>query len=257
MTSNADLLYQQFNSIYEEFIKSFVILKQYNKELLIMSEDKYLEQLQIIHPLIESTLQNIRDMSTLIIKLETSEINDTKLKIKIIELNKQYNNKIKPKQTEVSIILKEIAYKEKTKYESASEFFIKKDLEIEIIKKDDLDSQYKESLLNMKSAFNDTALIESILIEKRKELENIEKVSRQVKEITDYMGIQVKESGETLSKIEENIVIAKNQAEMTDDEVIIADKRSSKLKKKLVILSVIVVLVIIILFVVFFISIKA
>lgn len=256
MTSNSEILFQKFNAILSEFNKSYLILKQYNKDLLIMNEDKYLEQLQIVHPLIESTIQNIKDMSALILSLETSEINDTKMKIKFIELNKQYNNKIKPKQTEVSIILKEIAYKEKTKFESASEFFIKKDYEIEKNKKGDLDSQYKESLLNMKTALNDTAFIESILIEKRKELENIEKISRQVKEITDFMGVKVKESDNILNNIEQNIVVAKNHAIMANEEVVIADKRNSKLKKKLIVLSTAVILIIIILLAVFFISIK-
>jgi hypothetical protein len=256
MSSDADLLYTQFNIVNSEFTKSFTILKEYNKSILIMDENTYLEQLQIVHPLIDSVYQNIKDMSALIIKLESSDISDTKLKIKIIELIKLYNSKIKPKQTEISIILKEIAHKEKKKNESASEYFKRNDSQVNKHHKENFDLQYKESLLNMKSALNDTDFIESIVNDKKKELENIEKVSKQVRDITNLMGVKIIESGHILNKIEDNIVEVKNNAKMTDDQVVIAEKRNSKLKRKLVILSSIVVCIIIILLIVFFISIR-
>jgi len=83
-------------------------------------------------------------------------------------------------------------------------------------------------------------------LERRKvELENILKVSSQIKEITVMMGQEVKAQGELLLKIDVETSVAKNNVENAELDIISANNTSRQKTKKVLFLTLAIGLLII------------
>ena len=70
-----------------------------------------------------------------------------------------------------------------------------------------------------------------VLMERRKNLEDIHKTAANLKSITDQMAIDVNNQGAILNEIEAKVEDSKEKAEKAKEEIIAADKISKSNKK--------------------------
>ena len=230
-------------NLFYDFHKLFENIKNYNDIINNYRGDIQIKEIsENVNILITELPKNITKIKISIGNLETLEpkITEMKIKFKITEFKKNLNNKILPKKDELSVMVKNIFEKEK---------------EIEIIKAKKLkymDKNYNEDTiadLHFKStresmseedvkkefqSFNQLAIKEdkelsdarkdinfgtAVLNIREKELNEIGKISAQIKEMSSYISMKVTNQGELLNRIEDNVLISVKNASSADDEI--------------------------------------
>ena len=143
-----------------------------------------------IHSQIDNIPYLTKDINQTITRIENIDVSDYTLKSKITELIRNCNNRIAPRQNELSNIISSIVDKEKSRKDFA--FSQPSDKELE-----KFESLGKKSFRD--SMVKDVEFSQQILDAREEELRNIQKVSAQVKDMAVAMNLQVQEQGKALS----------------------------------------------------------
>ena len=224
--NDASKLINELQVLFLDFDKAFVSLKDYNKKLDSLTETEYIKRSQTMHSTIESVHNNLKEINKIMIKFESINIEDPTLKSKSIESMRMVNNKIRPKQEELSNLINDITKKEKAKNDhlvmslksrqnstlnnpksgpsngSYGNKFSSNSNEVNNNNLNNNNSQkqileiYNEPLIDYK----DIAFLEQINKERETDLKHIQVVSGQIKEMSLFMNEKVKSQGNLLSK---------------------------------------------------------
>ena len=207
---NEDNSKQILNSLQEAFIKfekNYDSLNDYNKRLPSLTEKEYLKRSLEAHSLVSEIKTNLSDINNYLGKLESMVITDKSLQESLSEIMKTINKKIQPKQNNLDSLIKDILNKEGDK-----------NLSLGVSLKSRISLQHENSFQNNKEPIRDKELNEQLLIkgnieikdlefteqvlnDRKAELEEIQKISAQMRELTHNMQDNVYAQGEKLSKI--------------------------------------------------------
>ncbi len=179
---------------YLDFTKAYLSLKEYDSNLIgiyyDLNEKEYLIKSKEIHHVIDSILKYLKEINTLLIKLENTDVRDSRVKTKCNDSIKSINKAIRPKQEEISKIIQDISIKEK-----------EKDVRI---KGSTYDSD-TSSNISTKIEINDVSVISEGVINddlenREEELVHIQKVSNQVKEMAIFVNHCINDQTSKLGK---------------------------------------------------------
>lgn len=219
----ADRLINELKILFLEFNKEYDILKDYDKKLESLTETEYVKRSQIAHYTIESIHKNLKEINNIIIRFETLQIEDKELKSKLIENMKIVNNKIRPKQEDLSNLIFNITKKEKAKNDhlvmslksrtnstlnnpksnTTGSLFSNNAVKLSNVdsNKLNLDQQLLEMHNEPLIYAKDIAFIEQLSKERESDLKHIQTVSGQIKDMSLFMNDKVKTQGNLLSNI--------------------------------------------------------
>lgn len=182
------------NSLVFDFEKNFEEVKDYHRNLSSMSEKEFARRKVNIHNKIDDLPGLIQGIQSSIIKLENINAQDPSIRMKVSETMKTINNRVKPKQQELSRIVYEITEKEKARSDFTQ--IPISDQEMERFQSLDNKEKSDSNLMIKDVQFND-----QVLNARETELLHIQKVSSQIKEMTSYMNEAVQEQGKVLGKL--------------------------------------------------------
>lgn len=181
------------NSLAFEFEQKYSDVKEYHKKLNSLSEKEFSRLKVIVHNQIEVLPSIIQEINSKMNILENRSFNeDYNTKSRVTETMKSINNKIRPKQSELSKLINEITQKERARKDFNSSM-----TEQEMDRFQSLDKQDHSEL---QFSIKDVQLNEQIMKAREAELLHVQKVSAQIKEMTQYMNQNVNEQGKMLSK---------------------------------------------------------
>ncbi len=206
--ANEDNSKQILNSLQEAFIKferNYDSLSDYNKRLPSLTEKEYLKRSLEAHSLVTEIKTNLSDINHYLGKLESMVISDKSLQESLSEIMKTINKKIQPKQNNLDSIITDILKKEADKNQSLgvslqSRISLQQENESQLresIKDKDLNEQL---LIKANIEIKDLEFTEQVLNDRKAELEEIQKISAQMKDLTHHMQDNVYKQGEKLSK---------------------------------------------------------
>ncbi len=183
----------QLNSLAFEFEQKYSDVKEYHKKLTSLSEKEFSRLKVIVHNQIEVLPNIIQEINSKMNILENRSYNDDyNTKIRVTETMKSINNKIRPKQSELSKLIMEITQKEKARRDFNSSI-----TEQEM---DRFQSLEKQEHSELQFSIKDIQLNDQVMKAREAELLHVQKVSAQIKEMTQYMNQNVNEQGKMLSK---------------------------------------------------------
>lgn len=183
----------QLNSLAFEFEQKYSDVKEYHKKLTSLSEKEFSRLKVIVHNQIEVLPNIIQEINSKMNILENRSYNDDyNTKIRVSETMKSINNKIRPKQSELSKLIMEITQKEKARRDFNSSI-----TEQEM---DRFQSLEKQEHSELQFSIKDIQLNDQVMKAREAELLHVQKVSAQIKEMTQYMNQNVNEQGKMLSK---------------------------------------------------------
>lgn len=201
--NEANKYINQLQQIFHDFDCSFEELKEYNKKMSTYSEKDYLTRSGSMHEKINGVHGLLKNINNILQRLESIEIYDVSIRNKAIESTRLVNSRIRPKQEELSNLINEISKKEKARNEALVMSMRSMSNSVQSSKRQSdaerlpsMQIQYKESLIDMK----DLAFNEQINAERETELKNLQIVSNQIKDMSLFMTVKVKEQGTALSK---------------------------------------------------------
>ena len=181
------------NSLAFEFEQKYSDVKEYHKKLNSLSEKEFSRLKVIVHNQIEVMPSIIQVINSKMNILENRSFNeDYNTKSRVTETMKSINNKIRPKQSELSKLINEITQKERARKDFNSSM-----TEQEMDRFQSLDKQDHSEL---QFSIKDVQLNDQIMKAREAELLHVQKVSAQIKEMTQYMNQNVNEQGKMLSK---------------------------------------------------------
>jgi hypothetical protein len=181
------------NSLAFEFEQKYSDVKEYHKKLNSLSEKEFSRLKVIVHNQIEVLPSIIQEINSKMNILENRSFNeDYNTKSRVTETMKSINNKIRPKQSELSKLINEITQKERARKDFNSSM-----TEQEMDRFQSLDKQDHSEL---QFSIKDVQLNDQIMKAREAELLHVQKVSAQIKEMTQYMNQNVNEQGKMLSK---------------------------------------------------------
>ncbi len=180
------------NQIFD-FEKNFEDIKTYNKNLSSMGEKEYSKKKVGVHAEIDQICQIFQNINNSLSKLDNISVKDNSLNSKLNETKKIINNRIRPKQQEISDIILQITDKEKSRSD-----FTQAPLTQE--EKDRFESLNHSGIRDSKLETKDIQFNDQIMLARETELLHVQKVSSQIKEMTINMNTQVQEQGKILSK---------------------------------------------------------
>lgn len=181
------------NSLAFEFEQKYSDVKEYHKKLNSLSEKEFSRLKVIVHNQIEVLPGIIQEINSKMNILENRSFNeDYNTKSRVTETMKSINNKIRPKQSELSKLINEITQKERARKDFNSSM-----TEQEMDRFQSLDKQDHSEL---QFSIKDVQLNDQIMKAREAELLHVQKVSAQIKEMTQYMNQNVNEQGKMLSK---------------------------------------------------------
>jgi len=158
-----------------------------------LSEKEFSRLKVIVHNQIEVLPSIIQEINSKMNILENRSFNeDYNTKSRVTETMKSINNKIRPKQSELSKLINEITQKERARKDFNSSM-----TEQEMDRFQSLDKQDHSEL---QFSIKDVQLNDQIMKAREAELLHVQKVSAQIKEMTQYMNQNVNEQGKMLSK---------------------------------------------------------
>ena len=190
--AEADKHLSNLHTIFHNFDKAYYKLKEYNSNEASINPQEYYKKSNDVHLSIDSILKNLKDINTLLIKIENLDISDNAIKAKCLKTVEIVNSKIKPRQKELSIIIEEISKKEK-------------DRDSEILSQscysdNNSDSSKIDQIQETMISSQEVIINEQLIKERENELKHILKVSAQVKDMTIFMNYSITEQGVKISK---------------------------------------------------------
>lgn len=165
----------------------------------------------------------------LIESLSSAELNDLQLKNKVKEQIRIIKDKLTPKKKEINILLNKIVEKE-TKF--TQRLSISSDNFHTINDSRGSERRFNDSFRESKLIVQDLMDNSEYLRKRQEELEDIKKISSQVKEITSVMKTEVAKQGSDLKSIEENVIESKDNIIKAEFEISEAEKISRKTNRK-------------------------
>jgi len=170
----------------------------------------------------------------------STEFKDQSSKNKVNEQIKIINDKIKPKQKELPNLLNRIVSKEGKLVKRLSIEDSSMPLESFYSSHESrLDSEH--NINNNRGSFRESKLVVGELIDnkeylrkRQEELEDIKKVSLQVKDLTGHMKSEVEKQGNDLKSIEDNVVETNKNVHKAELEISEAEKSTRSSNKRII-----------------------
>jgi hypothetical protein len=183
----------------------------------------------------------LNQISSHISHLKESECRDESTKKKVFSQIEIINQKLNPKKIEVAGLLNRIFEKEsKITKRMSKEFSLKESLDTSFCSNDSvdyLDSQH--NYYKQRTSFESNHIVVkdvqdniNYLNKRQEELEEIKKVSGQIKELSENMVVDVQKQGDNLQVINLDIIEVKENAHKAEIEIEIAEKESKTLMKR-------------------------
>ena len=181
-----------------ELEKVFEDINEYHKRVSGLSERDYAQKKIYIHDLIDNIPSTLKDINSTTIEFDNLNIKDYTLQTKINESLKNINSRIRPKQQNLGKLIYEITEKEKTRNDFNRTPM--SEAEYERISSLDNNSSNKQLYFrDSKVSLKDIEFNDQIMKARESELLHVQKVSSQIKEMTNYMNIATQDQGLQLS----------------------------------------------------------
>jgi len=176
----------------------------------------------------------LNQINNLINFLKESQYKDELLKNKVFTQIEIINHKLNPNRIELAALLNRIVEKEsKITRRISQDLLINESLDLSLCSNDSafLETNYKN--IGQKASFDSNKLqIKDVqenlnyLKKREKELEEINKVSGQIRELSCNMVTNIKTQGDNLHIINKDIIGAKENSKKTEKEIEIAERES-------------------------------
>jgi hypothetical protein len=182
-----------------ELEKVFEDIYEYHKRVSGLSEKEYAHKKIYIHDLIDNVPNSLKDVDRTVVQFENLNVKDYTLQTKINDSLKTINSRLRPKQQNLSKLIYEITEKEKLR----NDYNRTPMSEAEYERISSLDNNGSKELLfrESKASLKDIEFNDQILKARENELLHVQKVSSQIKEMTNYMNIATQDQGLQLSNI--------------------------------------------------------
>ncbi len=176
-----------------DFEKSFEDIKQFHKNLPSMGEKEYANKKVGVHTQIDDISKVIQNIMQSLNKLDNIYVKDDSINSRLNETKKIINNRVRPKQNEISTIIYQIIEMEKSRQD-----FTNAPLSQE--EKQRFQSLENSELHDSRLESKDIQFNDQIMQARETELLHVQKISSQIKDMTITMNIQAQEQGKVLSK---------------------------------------------------------
>lgn len=176
-----------------DFDNCYGEIKEYHKNVSGMTEKEFSQKKTNIHNQIDLIPGLIKEINTSILNLENAKVSDSSLQTKVNECMRNVNNRIRPKQQDMSKIIYEITEKEKARSDFNQAPISDKEMER-------FSSLENKSFRDSNALLSDVQFNDQVMKARETELLHVQKVSNQVKEMTSYMNQAVQDQGKILGK---------------------------------------------------------
>jgi hypothetical protein len=191
-------------------------------------------------------LNIINDYST---RLKTATFKDISTRNNVNDQIKIINEQLKPKQDQLPNLLNRIVEKEgklaKRLSLDESSFPIEGFYSAASESRLDSEASYKNSFRESKLVVKDLVDNTEYLKKRQAELEDIKKVSSQVKSLSEMTKNEVKKQGEGLKSIEQSVSESNTNAKKAELEILEAEKITRKSNSKILCIVLILILVVV------------
>jgi len=244
--SNDSHLFNSLENTYIELLSDFDQIKDFQKNMSSLEINEYKTQQKFINITIKSFQNKVSTIYQAILDIKQYPIN-SKQKEKISRIDEN----LREKQNQLKEIIPELIEQEKTMNRKFSFYSIKERPSADSGKSDKVDNK---QILQFEDNKKDALLVQEIEIrenfafleERTRELEDINLVTGQIKDISGNMVIQTHKQGQLINSLEDNVVDVKENIVNADREVKEADVIQKKSNKCLLIIGLIVLVVVLI-----------
>jgi len=246
-----------FNSLqnkFLEFIRYYDDITEYERKLANFTRKDYDRVKDDIHRKIQSMPEILKNINEISSTLRETQYQDLALKSKSGEQIRIIDEKIRPKREELSNLINRIVEKENrvakklsgvnpedvfSATQTMNSFNSNNDRNDSLIRTE----TKRDSFLDSKLVIQDVQNNQEYLKKRQDALEEIKKISSQVKDITIAMHTEVEKQGENLKSIDSNIEISKTNAIKAEFEISVAEKETRATSNKVCCIAFLVVFI--------------
>ena len=240
LNENIESNLKELQSEYLNFSKNLGELKKFNEKIAVCSKKEFMSFKNDLDSLQKNIIQNMGKINNLTKNLKSQETTNEELKKKIKDQIKIIDSRFPDKTKEFKNILIQI-YENSKKFpminSSPSESFRPSEISQNSI------SSFGEHNLQIYE-YKDDKLFQ----ERQEEIEAAKNVSSKIVELADAINTQVKNQGEIINDIENNVIDAQENTKKANKEINEVNKITKKQNKRIFSLLIFIIVIILIIF---------
>ena len=240
LNENIESNLKELQSEYLNFSKNLGELKKYNEKIAICSKKEFMSIKNELDSLQKNIIQNIGKINNLTKNLKSQETTNEELKKKIKDQIKIIDSRFPDKTKEFKNILIQI-YENSKKFpminSSPSESFRPSEISQNSI------SSFGEHNLQIYE-YKDDKLFQ----DRQEEIEAAKNVSSKIIELADAINTQVKNQGEIINDIENNVIDVQENTKKANKEINEVNKITKKQNKRIFSLLIFIIVLLLIIF---------
>ena len=240
LNENIEVNLKDLQNEYLNFSRNLGELKKYNEKLSICSKREFNQFKNDLESLQKSLIQNIAKINNLSKNLKSQETTNSELNEKIKDqikiIDDRYPDKIKEYKTLLIQII-ENSKKFSMMNSSPSESFRQSEISQNSI------SSFGEHNLQIYEYKED-----KLFQERQEEIEDAKKVSSELSKLSEVINTKVKNQGEMINDIENNVIEVQENTKKANKEINEVDKITKKQNKRIFSLLIFIVVLLLIIF---------
>ena len=240
LNENIESNLKELQSEYLNFSKNLCELKKYNEKIAICSKKEFMSFKNDLDSLQKNIIQNMGKINNLTKNLKSQETTNEELKKKIKDQIKIIDSRFPDKTKEFKNILIQI-YENSKKFpminSSPSESFRPSEISQNSI------SSFGEHNLQIYE-YKDDKLFQ----DRQEEIEAAKNVSSKIVELADAINTQVKNQGEIINDIENNVIDVQENTKKANKEINEVNKITKKQNKRIISLLIFIIVLLLIIF---------
>lgn len=240
LNENIESNLKELQSEYLNFSKNLGELKKFNEKIAVCSKKEFMSFKNDLDSLQKNIIQNMGKINNLTKNLKSQETTNEELKKKIKDQIKIIDSRFPDKTKEFKNILIQI-YENSKKFpminSSPSESFRPSEISQNSI------SSFGEHNLQIYE-YKDDKLFQ----ERQEEIEAAKNVSSKIVELADAINTQVKNQGEIINDIENNVIDAQENTKKANKEINEVNKITKKQNKRIFSLLIFIIVLLLIIF---------
>ncbi len=240
LNENIESNLKELQNEYLNFSKNLSELKKYNEKIAICSKKEFMSIKNELDSLQKNIIQNIGKLNNLTKNLKNQDTTNEELKKKIKDQIKMIDTRYPDKLKEYKNILIQI-YENSKKFpminSSPSESFRPSEISQNSI------SSFGEHNLQIYEYKED-----KLFQDRQEEIEAAKNVSSKIVELTDAINTQVKNQGEIINDIENNVIDVQENTKKANKEINEVNKITKKQNKRIFSLLIFIIVLLLIIF---------
>ena len=240
LNENIESNLKELQNEYLNFSKNLSELKKYNEKIAICSKKEFMSIKNELDSLQKNIIQNIGKLNNLTKNLKNQDTTNEELKKKIKDQIKMIDTRYPDKLKEYKNILIQI-YENSKKFpminSSPSESFRPSEISQNSI------SSFGEHNLQIYEYKED-----KLFQDRQEEIEAAKNVSSKIVELTDVINTQVKNQGEIINDIENNVIDVQENTKKANKEINEVNKITKKQNKRIFSLLIFIIVLLLIIF---------